>query len=252
MTDLNLGDHISQRFNEELEMIRTNVMTMGGLVEKQVADGLKALVEADPELAEIVSTSDVKINTMEVEIDEQCARIIAMRQPAASDLRLVVSIIKTITDLERIGDEAQKLGRYSLKVNDEYLRARHFGQLQHLGDHVLVMLRSALNSFAHMDVEAALQAISTDERIDAEFESISRNLITHMMEDPREIANALRVTWCARALERIGDHSKNICEYVVYLVKGKDVRHTRLEKAAVEVDVDLDISDDDAEQDKES
>lgn len=239
MSDLNIGDHISHRFNEELESIRSKVMTMGGLVEKQVQDGLSALIDNDRELAELVSASDVKVNAMEVEIDEDCTRILAKRQPTASDLRLVVSIIKTITDLERIGDEAEKLGRYTLSLNDQGLRSRHYGKLQHLGTHVLRMLHDSLNSFAHMDAEAALRTIANDKKVNAEFESISRNLITHMMEDPREIANALRVTWCARALERIGDHSKNICEYVVYFVKGKDVRHVSLNQAAQSVDVDI-------------
>ncbi len=254
MTDLNLGDHISHRFNEELEQVRNDVMTMGGLVEKQVADGLRALIGSDRALAEVVSTSDVKVNAMEVEIDERCTQIIAKRQPAASDLRLVVSIIKTITDLERIGDEAEKLGMYSLKLNDQKIRSRHFDQLQHLGDHVLIMLRSALDSFAHMDVEAALQTIASDYGVDSEFESVSRNLITYMMEDPREIADALRVTWCARALERIGDHSKNICEYVVYLVKGKDVRHISLDEMAEEVNitVNTDKTANTVDEDKES
>ncbi|MDO6459878.1 phosphate signaling complex protein PhoU [Granulosicoccaceae sp. 1_MG-2023] len=239
MSDLNLGDHISHRFNEELESIRSKVMTMGGLVEKQVQDGLTALIDNNRELAELVAASDVKVNGLEVEIDEECTRILAKRQPTASDLRLVVSIIKTITDLERIGDEAEKLGRYTLSLNDQGLRSRHYSQLQHLGDHVTRMLRDSLNSFAHMDAEAALHTIASDKKINAEFESISRNLITHMMEDPREIANALRVTWCARALERIGDHSKNICEYVVFFVKGKDVRHVTLNEAAESVDIDI-------------
>lgn len=229
MKDLNLGEHISNRYNEELELVRNQVMAMGGLVEKQVSNGLQALIKSDAPLAELVVKSDAKINALEVAIDEECTRILVKRQPAASDLRLVVSIIKTITDLERIGDEAEKLGLYSLKLQDENVVSQHFDQLQHLGDHVLVMLRSALDSFAHLDAEAALRTIATDVVIDTEYESISRNLITHMMEDPREIRDALRVTWCARALERIGDHSKNICEYVVYLVKGKDVRHIKYE-----------------------
>ena len=240
MSDLNLGDHISNRYNEELELVRNQVMAMGGLVEKQVANGLHALIKSDAKLAEIVAKSDAKINGMEVAIDEECTRILVKRQPAASDLRLVVSIIKTITDLERIGDEAEKLGIYTLKLNDEKVGSRHFEQLQHLGDHVLVMLRSALDCFAHLDAEAALRTIATDVTIDTEYEAISRNLITHMMEDPREIKDALRVAWCARALERIGDHSKNICEYVVYLVKGKDVRHISIEEAVEELEYDND------------
>ncbi len=250
MNESNLGEHISQRFDAELEEVRNQVMKMGGLVEKQVSNGLKALIENDRPLAELVSRSDVKINTLEVEIDEQCTQIIARRQPTASDLRLVISIIKTITDLERIGDEAEKLGEYSLSVEDEGIRARHYKQLRHLGDHVQNMLSASLNCFAQMDAESALRTIAADKIINDEFDSISRNLITHMMEDPREIASMLHVQWCARALERMGDHAKNICEYVLYLVKGKDIRHTSLDQVAEEVDVNLDIEIDIEDGDK--
>ncbi|HBR97894.1 MAG TPA: phosphate transport system regulatory protein PhoU [Gammaproteobacteria bacterium] len=248
MSENNLGDHISHRFDEELEAVRNQVLKMGGLVERQVASGISALIEHDHTLARVVARSDVKINALEVSIDEQCTQIIARRQPTASDLRLIISVIKTITDLERIGDEAEKLGEYALRVENEGIRARHYEQLQHLGDHVLKMLRDSLNCFAKMDVEMALLTIASDKRIDDEFESVSRNLITHMMEDPREIASVLHVTWCARALERIGDHAKNICEYVVYLVKGKDVRHISLEQVAEEVDIELDIDIEDGDK----
>ena len=217
--------HISKRFDHELEDIRNKVLSMGGLVETQVASGLKGLLESDSKIAEQVVRDDYKINRMEVEIDEKCLEILARRQPAASDLRLVVAIIKTITDLERIGDQAEKLGRNQLELIDGGGKQSNHTKLEHLGELVSRMLNRALDAFARMDVDEALKTIALDEKINAEFESISRQLITHMMEDPRTIQNSLRVSWCARALERIGDHSKNICEYVVFLVQGKDVRH---------------------------
>ncbi len=223
-----LASHISRRFNQELEDVRNQVMKMGGLVEQQLEDGLKALLGSDCELAQKVIDTDVQVNALEVEIDEHCTLILARRQPAASDLRLMVSIIKTITDLERIGDEAEKLGKNTLAMSGSGDTARQVVELRHLGDHVKTMLNQALDAYVRMDVDSALDIIQQDQLIDDEFDNISRLLITRMMEDPREIKNALRVSWCARALERIGDHTKNICEYIVYLVKGKDVRHTSL------------------------
>ena len=219
------GGHISKRFDHELENIRNQVLKMGGLVETQVNHGIKGLLESDSEIARKVVQDDFKINRMEVEIDEKCVQILARRQPAAGDLRLVVAIIKTITDLERIGDQAEKLGRNQLELVDGGASLSNFVNLEHLGELVSRLLNRALDAFARMDDVEALKTIAMDEKINDEFEAMMRQLITHMMEDPRTIRNALRVSWCARALERIGDHAKNICEYVVFLVQGKDVRH---------------------------
>jgi phosphate transport system protein len=227
--DLHLSQHISKRFNQELEEVRNQVLKMGGLVEQQVSDGLVALLEGDKALALKVVKNDAKVNAMEVEIDETCTEILARRQPAASDLRLMVSIIKTITDLERIGDEAEKLGKNAIKLATEQSNAKQFVELRNLGNSVKKMLNRSLNAYARMNVEEALDIIQSDELINEEFDNLTRLLILKMMEDPREIKNALRISWCARALERIGDHSQNICEYIVYLVKGKDVRHTSLD-----------------------
>ncbi|MEN8213452.1 MAG: phosphate signaling complex protein PhoU [Pseudomonadota bacterium] len=229
-TDLNITQHISQRFNEELEEVRSLVMNMGGMVEQQVNDGVQALLKADAQLGEKVASSDYVVNAMEVDIDEQCTLILARRQPAASDLRLVVSIIKTITDLERIGDEAEQLGIAAIKLADQNTKPSRYVELRHLGDHVRGMLHDALDAFARMDVNAALETIRAATVLNDECDAISRQLILQMMEDPRQIKNALQVQWCARSLERIGDHAENICEYVVYLVKGRDVRHISLDE----------------------
>jgi phosphate transport system protein len=220
-----LGGHISKRFDQELEDIRNRVLTMGGLVETQVSNGVKCLLGSDSKLADEVLKRDREINQMEMEIDHQCLQILARRQPAASDLRLIVAIIKTIADLERIGDQAQKLGKHQLELVDAGVSSSTFVKIEHLGKLVSKNLHLALDAFARMDVRDAMDTIERDIKVNAEFEGLMRELITHMMEDPRTIASALRVSWCARALERIGDHANNICEYVVFLVKGKDVRH---------------------------
>ena len=231
---LHLDKHISRRFNEELEQVRTLVMEMGNLVEQQVNDGLNAVLNADAKLALTMIERDHEVNTMELEIDEYCTQILARRQPAASDLRLIVSVIKSITDLERMGDESVKFGKNAIKLARgnfaEEEGSRPLVELRHLGKHVCETLNKALTAYAQMDVKAALEIIKNDNIVDEEFDNISRLLVTKMMENPREIKNALRVTWCARALERIGDHTTNLCEYIVYLVEGKDVRHATIEQ----------------------
>lgn len=228
-TDMNLTQHISNRFNEELEEVRNHVLKMGGLVEKHLGEGLEALLSSNAQLGEEVASSDYLVNTMEVDIDEQCTLILARRQPAASDLRLVISIIKTITDLERIGDESEQLGIYAIKLADENTNPSLYVQLRHIGEHVRGMLHRALDAFARMDVDVALDVIQSEAMLGDEFDSISRQLILQMIEDPRQIKTALNVHWCARALERIGDHCVNVCEYTVYLVKGRDVRHLSID-----------------------
>ncbi|MDB4521828.1 phosphate signaling complex protein PhoU [Gammaproteobacteria bacterium] len=230
MENLHIDQHISRKYNEELEDLRNKVLVMGGMVEKQCKNALDALIKGDSSLAATVATSDYQINSLEVEIDAECTEILARRQPAASDLRLILTVIKTIAHLERIGDEAEKIGRFALKLANSHEAQSYYSELHHLGELVIEMLHDSLDSFARMDVQSAVLVASRDPVVDQEFEAITRMLITHMMEDPREVKNVLRLNWCARSLERIGDHSNNICEYVIYLVKGHDVRHVSLQQ----------------------
>jgi len=228
MDNLNLGRHISGQFNEDLENVINHVMHMGGLVEKQLSDSLSAVNNADETLAKSVLAADYKINALEVSIDDECTRIIAKRQPAAGDLRLIMAIIKTIADLERIGDEAQKIARVALENFSGDQKALLLN-LDNLGRKVLEFLQASLDAFTRMDVESAVTTHQSDEKIDREYEALMRQLMTYMMEDPRSIPQIMTVIWSARALERIGDRCQNICEYIIYFVKGKDVRHTTAE-----------------------
>jgi len=235
MDKLNLTHHISQKFNEELEDVRNRVLAMGGLVEQQIVDALKALTEGDSALGRTIEQHDYKVNQMEISIDEECSRILARRQPAASDLRLILAIIKTITDLERIGDEAEKIGRFAARLAEQERPVSNYREIEHLGNHVRGMLHDALDAFARLDAEAAVRVAKEDARVDGEYDALSRQSITFMMEDPRTIRRVLDVMWSARSLELIGDHAKNICEYTIYLVRGKDVRHTGFEAMEREV-----------------
>lgn len=224
MDNMNLSRHISGQFNQELEQVRNMVLTMGGLVEKQLDDAIRAVHDRDAILAEKVVEGDRQVNAMEVAIDEECTRIIAKRQPAASDLRLVIAIIKTIADLERIGDTAERIAKIALG-SFESQQLSLVVSLESMAYHVLKMVRDTLDAFARMDVDAALSLHAEDVRVDREYESLFRELMTYMMEDPRSIPKVIEVMWAARALERIGDRCQNICEYIIYFVKGKDVRH---------------------------
>jgi phosphate transport system protein len=230
-----LGPHISRRFNEDLEGVRSRVLRMGGFVEQQLTHAVAALTEADSRLGEDVARSDHKVNEMEVAIDEECSRILATRAPAASDLRLIVAIIKTITDLERVGDEAEKIGYIASRLATMERPADRYREIKHLGRLAQHMVHESLDAFARLDADAALRICREDRVLDEEYEAIQRQCITFMMEDPRTIRRAIDVMWVARSLERIGDHAKNICEYVVYMVHGKDIRHTSLDDAEKEL-----------------
>jgi phosphate transport system protein len=227
-----LTGHISRRFNKDIENLRSNVLTMGGVVEEQLSRAISAIVSGDSELGLQVAHDDYKVNELEVHIDEECSRILATRAPTAGDLRLIVAIIKTITDLERIGDEAEKIGFLASKLAGMDRPSDSYRELKTLGTHVSHMLRDAMNAFARLDVNESFEVVREDQRVDEEYEAIQRQCITFMMEDPRSIKRVMNVTWAARSLERIGDHAKNICEYVIYMVQGRDVRHTGISDAA--------------------
>ena len=231
MEKSDLSHHIMSRYNEELERVRTSVLQMGGFVEEQLKQAVLALVKAIAGSASRWRADDQKVNAMEVAIDEECSRILATRAPAAGDLRLVVAIIKTITDLERIGDEAEKIGYIASRLAAVERPADQYREIKHLGRLVADMVHDALDAFARLDTgRRRAESRRQDRLVDEEYESIQRQCITFMMEDPRTIRRALDMLWVARALERIGDHAKNICEYVIYMVHGKDVRHTSIDE----------------------
>jgi phosphate transport system protein len=236
MSNLHLGEHISRQFNEDLGEVRGKVLQMGGLVEDQFARAIQALLNNDNELALEVIDNDVRVNALEVEIDEECTRIVARRQPAASDLRLVMAVIKTITDLERIGDEVKRVAKMVKEELDGALDEEIRQELEHMAELVKAMLHGVLDAFARTDVDAALAVAKADDKVDIKYQVITRQLMTHMAQDPGQIPTVLNVLWAARAMERMGDRCQNIAEYVIYLVMGRDVRHIKLDEYAAELE----------------
>ncbi|ACL73724.1 phosphate uptake regulator, PhoU [Thioalkalivibrio sulfidiphilus HL-EbGr7] len=230
MEKTRLGGHYLEKYDEELESVRNRVLSMGGLVEEQISNAILALGSGDAKLAEEVMANDMKVNGFEVAIDEQCSQILARHQPAATDLRFLLAVIKTITDLERIGDQAERVARMAIHLAEKDRPKNQYADVVALGERVLKMVHEALDAFARMDVGAAVAVARSDAAVDNDYEAIMRQSITFMMEDPRTISRAMDVIWAIRALERIGDHSRNMCEYVVYLVKGKDVRHISIDQ----------------------
>jgi phosphate transport system protein len=236
MDAADLTHHTSRRFNEDLERVRSKVLAMGGLVEQQMSGALSALFDGDSKLGEAVARNDHKVNGMEVSIDEECSRILATRAPAAGDLRAIVATIKTITDLERVGDECEKIANIAARLaGDEDRPVDHYRAVKHLGRIAQAMLHDTLDAYARLDADLAVRTARSDRMIDEEYEAIQRQCITFMMEDPRLIRRALDLMWVVRSLERIGDHAKNVCEYVIYMVHGKDIRHTSLEMVEQEL-----------------
>lgn len=229
MTDrLNLGHHISRQYNAELEAVRRKVLEMGGLVEMQLSIAVAAMVAGDPDQAERVAELDHDVDALEVAIDEDCTRILARRQPAASDLRLIMAVIKVIAELERIGDESERVARMTGQLEGDRFNEAIMHEVEHMGAMVAEMLRDVLNAFARTDPYESVALIRRDDKIDAKYESLTRLLVTHMAEDPRSIPVILNILWAARAMERIGDRCQNVAEHVIYLVHGKDVRHSTL------------------------
>mgnify|MGYP006142655163 FL=1 len=228
------GQHISGQFNTELESLRNQLLAMGGQVEQQLTTALDALLKLDSGVAESIVRNDAEINQMEMTIDDECATIIARRQPTASDLRLVITIIKVNRDLERIGDEAAKVARQAVQLSEGGMSPSSFVEIRHIGTLVGVLLRQSLDAFARLDVTKAIEVVRGDAEVDKAYGSAMRSLVTFMVEDPRNIGAILNEMWALRSLERIGDHACNIAEHVVYLVKGLDVRHGRLSELGEE------------------
>jgi len=226
MNQDSFGQHTSRRFNNELEHLRSEVLRMGGLVEQHLAIAVGAITSGDSEMGLRVSSEDHRINHMEVAIDEECQKLLATRGPAAADLRLIVSVIKAIADLERIGDESSRIGRLASNLATLRGPQESCAELKALGEHVQRMLHDALDAFSRLDVTDALAVIEEDRLVDEEYDRITRDCISLMMEDSGNLRRFLDISWAARSLERIGDHAKNLCEYVIYLVHGRDIRHS--------------------------
>lgn len=229
------GEHSSKQYDMDLETIRSKVLLMGGLVESQFHDAVACFRSGNIGQAETVIKSDENVNSLEVSLDDACSHLIVKRQPAANDLRTVMATIKVITDLERIGDEATKIARAAKNITERGVTTiNHYETIRVMATSASNMLHDALDAFARLDGKQAIKLIAQDEAVDHEFRSIMRTLITFMMEDPRTISTALDTLWVAKAIERIGDHAKNIAEYVIYIVEGKDIRHT--DYAATQLD----------------
>ncbi len=229
MENKRIGGHYSHRYDAELEEVVNRVLAMGGLVEAQLTNALRAFIDADSQIAQEVTENDTRVNTFEVTIDERCVEILARRQPAAMDLRLIVAVIKTITDLERIGDLATAIARMAMRqAEGDRPRKQIFRDIETMGNRVISMLAGALDAFARMDATAAVDVVRQDFAIDSDHEAIVRQNVTYMMEDPRNISRLLDISHAVRALERVGDHARNMCEYTIYFVKGRDVRHIDL------------------------
>ena len=220
--------HVSSQFDEDLNRLRSHVLQMGGLIETQITLAIEAYATGEIDNVSAILEGERKINALEMLIDDDCTHIIAKRQPTASDLRLVLGISKIVTDLERSGDEVKKIAKAIRRIHESGHQTAQFGVgIRHIAESALAMIRAALDALARMDLGQAQATIKADADLDIEFKSIIRQLITHMMEDPRTITTALEIMTIARAIERVGDHAKNICEYVVFVSEGQDIRHRK-------------------------
>ena len=228
---MKLSTHVSSQFDEDLTRLRSLILEMGGLVESQIADVIEIYTTGTIEKVQTIIDADVKINEFEKRIDDDCTSLIAKRQPAASDLRLVFGITKIVTDLERVGDETKRMAKVIRRIIENNHSFPRIVNIRHIAEAALAMIRAAMDAFARMESSPANEIIQSDDEVDAEFKSIMRQLITHMMENPKIIGTAMDIVWMARAVERIGDHAKNIAEQVVYIVEGKDIRHQQLRGA---------------------
>jgi phosphate transport system protein len=224
--------HTSKQFEAELESIRSHLLELGGVAEEQLRLSMAALVNNDLELAREVIRGDKKVNDLDIAINDQCTEVLARRQPAGIDLRLLVAVLKTVTDLERIGDDAKRIARLALAMGEHYPRKSQLNRLQDFSVRVRERLRDTLDAFSRIDVQAAFAVKQKDDELDEEYRDIMREHISAMSGEPRTIPVALNLIWIAKALERVGDRACNICEYVIYYALGKDVRHLTLEQTA--------------------
>lgn len=229
MKHVEFEKHTSSEYHAELEDIRKHLLKMGGQAENQLQVVLTAMRERAEEMADNVLAHGDDIDNMEVDLDKECTRIIARRQPAAGDLRLIVAVMKSITDIERIGDETEKMARLLKKLISQDFHSKYYQEIDHLGQEVLSNLSDALNALARLDAEAAIIIAQKDQEVDAHFDEINGRLIKQMVKDPNKVKPHLKLSQCAHALERIGDHAKNICENIIYLVIGQDIRHTNID-----------------------
>ncbi|MDO6387931.1 MULTISPECIES: phosphate signaling complex protein PhoU [Uliginosibacterium] len=230
-----MTEHTVKQYDEELDGIRTRVLQMGGYVEQQVVQAMECLIEGDLGLADRVIENDQRVNVQQVELDEACTQIIARRQPAANDLRTIMTVSRAVTDLERVGDEAKKIAKVARTLMQSDLGGPPRVQMKHLGQLAVQQLRKALDGLARLDLDASAEVVKDDHELDAEFKAVMRQLITYMMEDPRTISRGIDVVFAAKALERIGDHAKNIAEHTIFLVHGRDVRHIGVSEVLKEV-----------------
>ncbi|MBA3997668.1 MAG: phosphate transport system regulatory protein PhoU [Candidatus Accumulibacter sp. 66-26] len=221
-----MNEHISKNFDLELEQLRTSVLQMGGLVEQQVKKAMEGLYAGDLPLLEAVIRDDSRVNQLEIEIDGACNQVIARRQPTAIDLRMILTVLKSVSDLERIGDKARKIARLGTVLHDQHASSVPDVELGHIAELSLKMLRASLDAFARLDVNIAAEVLHMDETVNSEYRAVARLLVSYMMEDPRTITRSLDIMNIAKAIERVGDHAKNIAEYVIYMVKGYNVRHS--------------------------
>jgi phosphate transport system protein len=230
MDSSKLGQHISGQFNHELEDIRNKVLTMGGLVEQQIEQAVRAFTTNDIELADLVIKQDNQVDALEMLIDHECTQIIALRQPTAFDLRLLIAVIKIVREMERAGDKAERIARMAIQLSNSDSQFNHQYELEHMGEVINEMMHGALDAFARINIEGITTITGRDASVNREYENVIRRLITRMMEDPRNITRSLDVIWAARAMERIGDYACNICEHLIYMINGEDVRHLSQEE----------------------
>ncbi|WP_368501403.1 phosphate signaling complex protein PhoU [Oceanobacter sp. 5_MG-2023] len=240
--EMNFSQHISGQFNSDLEAIRSQMMEMGGLVERQVANAIEAITTGDTTPADDIIRREDDVDRMEVAIDQECTQILVRRQPAASDLRMVLAVSRVVRDLERIGDEATKIAVHALEVSGSTNGGYCQQSIRYMGTEVGKMISGALNAFARNDVDGALDVVRNDKLVDQQYSAALRELITYMMEDPRSISQAINILWILRAIERIGDHARNISEQVIYVVSGADVRHSSISEMEERAHKDKDDS----------